>query len=183
MNRLEVREEGKTIYEGRIFTVKKDQVRTESGRETAREVIEHPGSVAIVPVLKRCSVIMVEQFRYASGETMLEIPAGTIEPGESPERCAERELMEETGYSAEDFSLLAKCYTAPGYSDEMISIYLATGLSRVKDEPEEEGLTVSKREFEKAVGSISEEIIDAKTIIGLNLAQSHIDDERKFTSE
>lgn len=180
---MEFREEGETVFEGRIFKVKKDQIRTKSGRKTTREVIEHPGSAAIVPLLEENSVLMVEQYRYAPSEKLLEIPAGTLEPGENPKECASRELIEETGYSAENFSLLAKCYTAPGYSDEMISIYLARDLSQVKNEPEEEGMTVNKRHFEKVVGGISEEIVDAKSIIGLNLAWQYIEDEESYSTE
>lgn len=171
---LETKRNGEIIYNGRIFTVIKDKVKTESGRKTTREIIKHPGSVAIVPIIDKSKVIMIEQFRYATGETLVEIPAGTIEPDESPEECAERELLEETGYSAEEFHLLSSCYTAPGYSNEIISIYLATKLNKIKDEPKEEGIHISIRGFDEAIKSISKEIIDAKSIIGLVLANRHI---------
>ena len=146
--------ESKTLHRGRNFSFKTDRVRLSNGRETVRDVVDHPGAVAIVPV---------------DGDELLEIPAGTLEPGEDPYGCAVRELQEETGYAASAWSRLLSCYMAPGYSSEVIHFYVAEGLSQVGMNPEEdESITVERHSFDEVVKMIEDnEIMDSKTITGV----------------
>lgn len=102
-----------------------DSVILPNGRETTRELIHHPGAVAIVPILDDGSIIFVKQYRYPVGTVMYEIPAGKLDPGEEPDVCAERELSEETGYSAKEWQRLTSIVTTPGFTDEVIHLYAA----------------------------------------------------------
>ena len=114
-------------------------------------------------------IVLVRQYRYAAGRELLEIPAGTLEPGEDPYKCAVRELQEETGYAASAWSRLLSCYMAPGYSNEVIHFYVAEGLSMVGMSPEEdESITVERHSFDAVAEMIEKnEIRDAKTITGV----------------
>lgn len=162
-----------TIYRGKLLTVRKDQVRLENGRETIREVVVHPGAVAIVPLLPAGRVILVRQYRYAAGRALLELPAGTLDkPGESPAAAAARELGEETGYTATDYRELAAFFTAPGFCTEKITVYLATGLKPgAQDQMEDENITLETVPLADTPALIaSGDIADAKTIAGLLLA-------------
>ena len=160
--------ESKTLHRGRNFSFKTDRVRLSNGRETVRDVVDHPGAVAIVPVDGE-ELVLVRQYRYAAGKALLEIPAGTLEPGEDPYGCAVRELQEETGYAASGWSRLLSCYMAPGYSSEVIHFYVAEGLSQVGMHPEEdESITVERHVFDEVVKMIEDnEIMDSKTITGV----------------
>ncbi len=124
------------IHEGRNFDFLVDEVELPSGHVTQRDIVRHPGAVAIVPILGDGRVALIRQFRYATGKTLLEIPAGTLEPGETPLECAKRELKEETGYEAEEFESLLSCFMVPGYSDEVIHFFVARSLRVVGDDPE-----------------------------------------------
>jgi ADP-ribose pyrophosphatase len=165
---LEETIESRTLHRVRNFSFKTDRVRLENGRETVRDVVDHPGAVAVVAV-DRDQVVLVRQYRYAAGRELLEIPAGTLEPGEDPYQCAVRELQEETGYAASAWSRLLNCYMAPGYSSEIIHFYVAEGLSQVGMHPDEdESITVERHGFDEVVEMIEEnEIMDAKTITGV----------------
>ena len=159
----------KLLHEGRHFSFHRDEVELPSGHRTQRNVVRHPGAVAIVPVLPDGRVVMVRQYRYAAGKELLEIPAGTLEPDEPPLECARRELIEETGYEAGEMEILLSCYMAPGYSSEVIHLYLAGGLREVggESEPDEE-LAVEKLDLGSAQELIKANVIeDAKTIIGI----------------
>lgn len=114
-------------YKGKILNLRVDTVEAVNG-ESTREIIEHSGGAVILPLLSNKNVIMIRQFRKPLERDVLEIPAGMIEPGESPEKTALRELREETGYSAENITLLTKMYPTVGYSEELLYIYLATDL-------------------------------------------------------
>jgi len=157
------------LHEGRSFSFKTDKVELPNGRMTTRDVVDHPGAVAIVPVLNGSRIILVRQFRYAACRELLEIPAGTLEKGEEPDACAARELREETGYKAESMVRLLSCYMAPGYSNEVIHLYVATGLEKGEKETEEdEEIAVEAVGFDEALRMIEEnEIEDAKTIVGV----------------
>ncbi len=168
------------IYEGAILNVRKDTVTAVKGR-AYREIIEHNGAVAIVPVTSEGRVVMVKQYRYACGRTVLEIPAGKIDRGEDdPVSAAERELREETGYTAEKIKYLGRINPSVAYSEEVIYIYVATGLTPgEQDLDEDEAVEVTEMDFDvlydMAAGG---ELIDAKTVAGLMMAKRQIMQER-----
>jgi len=160
----------RTLYSGRAVRLRVDRIRLPSGRETSREIIEHPGSVGILPLLTGSRVLLIKQYRHAVGKTIWEIPAGTMEPGETPVECAGRELEEETGYRARSLKPLFECYAAPGYSMELMRVFLARGLKPTEQKPEEdEIISVEPVGSERAFRMIrSGEIRDAKTICALS---------------
>jgi len=124
----------KTVFEGRLISVSVDEVELADGRRTRREVVHHPGAAAVVPVLPDGRVVMIRQYRHATGSVLYELPAGLCEPGEAPVECARRELGEEVGYQAEEMELLFSVYLSPGYSSELIHVFLAGGLRPVEAE-------------------------------------------------
>ncbi len=126
------------LFTGKIFKVEKKFIELKSGKKTYREIIKHPGSVAIIPFIDNESIILIEQYRSALEKTILEIPAGTLEQNEDPEDCARRELLEETGYTTKNFKKLFTGYTSPGYSDEKMHFFLATDLTFKGERPEED---------------------------------------------
>ncbi len=156
------------LYAGRLYSLRRDVVRLPDGRLAERDVVEHPGAVAIIPVVED-KVVLVRQYRHAVGKVLCEIPAGTLKKDESPDVCAARELEEETGYVAESLRRLFHCCLAPGYSSEVIHVYLATGLRRTKPRTEaDEFIEVISVTWEEALRMImSNEIEDAKTISGI----------------
>ncbi|HET7095082.1 MAG TPA: NUDIX hydrolase, partial [Thermomicrobiales bacterium] len=113
-------------YDGAWAHVRVDEVRLPSGRVRPREVVEHPGAVAIVAVTAADEVVLLRQYHHAIGRSLLGLPAGTRDPGEAPVDTARRELLEETGYAAGALQELASYYTSPGYTDEQLTIFLAT---------------------------------------------------------
>jgi len=164
--------ETKIIHKGRVFTLALDKITLPNGVTTEIDIIRHPGASAMVPMMNKNTVLLVKQYRYAAGGFIWEIPAGTLNPGESPLECAKRELIEETGYSAGKFEKLTEIVPVPGYSDERIHIYIATGLVKaVQNLDRDEMLNVHEVKMEAALEMIAKgEIIDAKTISGLYLA-------------
>jgi len=159
----------KTVWRGRFFAFKSDEVELPDGRVTVRDIVEHPGAVAIIPILSDGRILLVRQYRYAVGKELLEIPAGTIEAGESPQECAVRELSEETGYEAERMKELTRFYTAPGYSSELIHIFVAEGLkSGSRNLEEDEEIKVEAFKPDEILNMISRHVIeDGKTICGI----------------
>ena len=166
---MEQRISSRRIYDGKILNFRVDEVSIENGKVATREIVEHRGAAAIVPILEGGNVILVRQYRYAVSSELLEIPAGTLEPGEEPKDCAKRELEEETGYTCQSIAKMLECFVAPGYSTEKIHIYLAKGLTKTQTRLEEdEKITIETVPFETALAKIrSGEIQDAKTIAGL----------------
>jgi len=158
----------KLLHKGRNFSFKTDTVQLKNGKQTTRDIVEHPGAVAIIPIQGE-NIALIQQFRYAAGKTLLEIPAGTLEPGEDPLACAVRELREETGYAASNWDKLLSCYMAPGYSSEVIHFYVAEGLNQIGGTPEEdEDIEVVLKGFNEILAMIEENTIeDAKTITGI----------------
>jgi ADP-ribose pyrophosphatase len=157
------------IYDGRIIKLDLLDVRLPDGKEARREVIRHPGAVAIVVLDDARNVLLVRQFRAAAGKILLEIPAGTLNPGEVPLTCALRELQEETGFRAEKLEPLGGIYTAPGYTTEFIHLFYATGLieSRLNMD-EDEFIEVERVPFAEALTMIDRgEIADGKSVSGL----------------
>jgi ADP-ribose pyrophosphatase len=142
-----------------------------SGRVTIREKVTHPGSVGILPVLENGDLIFVKQFRYVIGSDLLEIPAGTIEEGESPEECATRELLEETGYQAGRLDLLSSFYTSPGYSNEFMWLFKATDLRSGEAKPmADESIEIKVVSLGEALSLIKNGgIRDVKTICAILL--------------
>ena len=158
-----------TLYEGRIITVKRDEVELVNGKTSFREVVEHNGGVGILPVDGDGNVYLVKQFRYPFRETTLEIPAGKLEKGEKPFECAVRELSEETGFTAAKYDDFGKFYPSPGYCMEILYIYMARELTRGKIHLDDnEFLDVVKMPLEDAVDMVMRgELYDAKTIIAI----------------
>jgi ADP-ribose pyrophosphatase len=159
------------LYHGKIFNVALEKVTLPNGVIKDREVVRHPGAAAMVPLLDDGHVVLVKQYRHAVNDYLWEIPAGTLEPDEDPVACAQRELIEETGYEASNFDKLTEIFPAPGYTDECIHIFLATGLDEVEQQLEDdEVLTAQPTPFDKAIEMVTRgEIQDAKTIAGLLL--------------
>jgi ADP-ribose pyrophosphatase len=157
------------VYDGRILNFRVDQVALGNGGTTKREVIEHRGAAAIVPVTRDRDVILVRQYRYAITTNLLEIPAGTMEPGETPEQCASRELEEETGYRCKEIEKILEFFPVPGYSTEKIHVYLAKGLINSKMHTEDdEKIELEIMPFHRALEKVrSGEIQDAKSICAL----------------
>jgi len=170
---LEQCERSSRIYDGHILNLRVDQVALSDGAKSIREVVEHRGAVAIVPMLTNNRVLLVRQYRYAVGKELLEIPAGTLEIGENPDTAANRELEEETGYKAHQITKITEIYMAPGYATEKIHIYLATNLQPSKMQlDEDERINIEPMSFAEALRKVrSGEICDAKTMCGLCRAQ------------
>jgi ADP-ribose pyrophosphatase len=167
------------IFEGRVFSVRRDVASLPDGKPALREVVEHPGGVGIVPLNAEREVLMVRQFRYPLGRELLEIPAGKLEPGEDPFECAVRELSEETGCTAGKWIYLGENYPSPGFCRETLHIYLALKLTRGQAHLDEgEFLTVEKHGLDELIGDIMKnELRDGKTIIGLLKAALYIKGE------
>jgi ADP-ribose pyrophosphatase len=164
------------VYKGRAVRLRLDRVRLPTGRETSREIIEHPGSVGILPLLAGNRVLLIREYRHAVGKTIWEIPAGTMEPGETPRECALRELEEETGYRTRSLTPFFDCYPAPGYSMELMHVFLARGLTSAEQKTEEdEIISVKPVTSEKAFRMIkSGQIWDAKTICALSYLRASV---------
>lgn len=122
-----------TLYRGKIIELRVDEVELPNGKQSKRELIKHPGAVAIIAITNDSKLVLVEQYRKALERTIIEIPAGKIEPGEDPEKTAIRELEEETGYKANQFSYIQSFATSPGFADEIIHLYLGTSLEKVEN--------------------------------------------------
>lgn len=157
------------VFRGRILTVRNDDALMPNGDIRNREVVEHPGGVCVLPITHDGSVLLVEQFRYPYMEDLLEAPAGKLEPGEDPFEAAKRELREETGMVATEYFTLGEDYPSPGYTNEIIRLYAARGLSDVgQDLDEDEFLNVKKVPFNEALNMIYENRLkDSKTVIAL----------------
>lgn len=156
------------ILVGKPFNVRKDTMKLPNGKQIDRNVVEHPGAVAIIPAAGD-KITLVRQFRQAAGKILFELPAGTLKKGEEPAECAARELEEETGYKAGNLRRLFQCYLAPGYSTEIIHFYLATNLKKTRSRLEaDEFIEVKPTTKKKILQMIaSNEIEDAKTICGI----------------
>lgn len=163
-----------SVFDGRMIRVELDTVRLPNGKATSREVVRHPGAVGIV-ALKGEDVLLVRQYRYPVGEETLEIPAGKLDPGEAPSVCAQRELREETGYSGK-FTLLGSVFTTPGFTDEVMHLFLAEDLVWDPLTPDsDEFLHVEPIAWEKALTRAKQGgFNDAKTILGLLWVQGRM---------
>lgn len=165
------------IFEGKIINLRVDTVEVvQNGNITTRELVEHPGGVGIVAVTKENKVCMVKQYRRPFDEMIMEIPAGKLEWGEDHYHCGVRELREETGYSAEQFIYLGEFYATPGFCNEKIHIYLATGLhAGENDLDENEFIELYEYSFDDLIDMIMEnKIKDGKTVIGVLKAYTYL---------
>lgn len=157
------------IYSGRVVGLSVETIALPDGKETKREVVQHPGATVIVPMISPKEVVLIKQFRYCVKKELWEIPAGTVEEGESPLACAERELIEETGYRAGKIEPMGGFFTSPGFCDEYLHLFLATQLEPCQaDQDTDEQIEVHVMTLEDALSRIETgEIVDAKTIVGL----------------
>ncbi|PYZ98511.1 ADP-ribose pyrophosphatase [Alteribacter lacisalsi] len=170
MDRLEEKTTSKEIiYEGRIIDLSIHQVALPNGKESKREIINHPGAVAVLAVNKEGKLILVKQYRKALEKSIAEIPAGKLEKGEDPKACAARELEEETGYRAGSLEKVMSFYTSPGFADEIVHLYEAKDLSQGKaGTDEDEFVELLEATLDEAVSMIRDETIhDAKTICAI----------------
>jgi 8-oxo-dGTP pyrophosphatase MutT (NUDIX family) len=160
------------LHRGRVFTLVSENITLENGVTIDLDFVRHPGAAAIVPMLNETDVVLIKQYRHALGKYIWEIPAGTLDPQETPISCAKRELTEETGYSAGGWQELGEITPVPGYSDERIHIFLATELVPAEQHlDQDEMLDVNKINFQEAMKMIHRrEIRDGKTISGLFMA-------------
>ncbi|HTE05984.1 MAG TPA: NUDIX hydrolase [Planctomycetota bacterium] len=159
----------RTVWTGRMLAVHEDRVRLPDGREIELEFIHHPGAAAVLPLHEDGSLTLLRQYRYAVGGTLLEMPAGKLDPGESPEACAARELQEEAGLKPGLLVPLAVIHTTPGFTDERIHLYAATALTEVPQALEEdELLELVRLPLAEALDlAASGGITDAKTLCAL----------------
>jgi ADP-ribose pyrophosphatase len=159
------------IYDGRVVNLLIHEVRLPDGKPARREVVRHPGAVAMVALDEEQNVLLVRQYRIAADRMMLEIPAGTLEPDESPDICAVRELREETGYKPARLRSLGGVYVAPGYTSEFIHLYLATDLEEsALQADDDESIEVKRLPLGEALRMVEQgEIVDGKTVVALLL--------------
>ena len=164
------------IYQGRVFKLFRDNVTLQNNRSVNLDVIRHPGAAAIVALTDHSEIYMLKQYRYAAGGFIWEIPAGTLDPGESPLSCAQREIVEEAGVSADSWDKIGEITPVPGYSDERIHLFLAKDLKPSRQNlDDDEIIAIHKINFKEALSmAYSGEISDAKTIAGLFLAQNRM---------
>ncbi|MEF8798407.1 MAG: NUDIX hydrolase [Candidatus Bipolaricaulota bacterium] len=164
------------IFQGKLLRLTVNTVRDSDGSITEREVVHHPGGVVILPILNGDQgeeILLVKQYREPAGEALWELPAGTLEEGESQRECALRELMEETRYRPAELEKKVNLFTSPGYSDEILTLYQATGLEKISDSeavesPEGENLTAKSFPVQEIITKAREgKITDGKTLAGL----------------
>ncbi len=168
----------KRIYEGKVINLKVDEVSLPNGKQSKRELIEHPGAVAVIALTDERKLIMVEQYRKALERSLVEIPAGKLEPGEAPETTAARELEEETGYAADSLEKIISFSTSPGFADEVVHVFFARGLKKVQD-----GAATDEDEFVELLEVTVEEaeemvrngkVFDAKTAYAVQWIQNYL---------
>jgi ADP-ribose pyrophosphatase len=164
----ETRIDGELAYDGHFLKVSRDRVRLPDGSETHREFIRHPGAVVILPLLADGRVLLERQYRYPNDRVFIEFPAGKIDPGEEALACAQRELEEETGYTATEWNFVCTIHNAIAYSDEHLEIFLARGLSAGEAKLDEgEFLELFTATIPELLEMVRKgEITDVKTIIG-----------------
>ncbi|MFA6430864.1 MAG: NUDIX hydrolase [Candidatus Margulisiibacteriota bacterium] len=172
----EIKKSSKKLFDGRLIKVKIDTVKLPNGKESTREVIEHPGAVAVIALTDENEMILVRQFRYPTGEVLLELPAGVPNKGEALEKAARRELEEETGYYAKKVKKILSGYSTPGYSNEIINYFIAEELTLHKQNmDEDEFVEVDIIDLEALLDlAYAGKITDNKTIIGIMMADAYL---------
>ncbi len=169
MNLEEKTLDNSVVYDGKILKLVLKDVLLPNGKTAKREVVAHSGGVGVIALTKDEEILLVKQFRSPYEKTVIEIPAGKKEPGEDPLECGKRELLEETGFTAEKFIPLGELYPSPGYCGETIHLFLATSLNKSNQNlDEDEFLTVLKIPFSEALDMVmSGEICDSKTMVAI----------------
>ena len=167
------------IFAGRVVDLSVDRVKMPNGRTTELEVIRHPGAAAMVPLTNTGEVLLVRQYRYATGGWLLEVPAGKLDDGEDPDVCAARELEEEVGMNPAELVPLGWIWTTPGFTDEKIWMYLCRGLEPAEQNlQDDEVLTIESRPLAEAIEMVHRgEICDSKSVCALLRAESYLRDE------
>ena len=157
------------VYKGDFLDVRQDEVLLPNGETAAREWINHPGAVVIVPILPNGEIALIKQFRYAAGSEFIELPAGKLDAGEDPEECALRELEEEVGYRANKIKFLANIHPAIGFTNEIMGVFLAENLEKTEhNRDNDEFLELVPTTLTEALNLVWEnKITDVKSIIGL----------------
>jgi len=158
-----------TVYEGPVFGVRRDEVIEPSGVRAIREVITHPGSVVVLPVLPDGRILLIQQYRHATRQYLWELVAGRIDDGETPRQAAARELIEETGYRATKFRIFLDIFPTPGFLEERMYILLAEGLTAGEAQPEEDEKILSRAYNRKQLEEMirTGKLRDAKSIAGI----------------
>lgn len=172
-----------TMYRGRAFNVRRDEVRLPNHRTMHLDIVEHVGAVTILPVDNEGHILFVRQYRHAAGRELVELPAGTLKPGETPENCALREIREETGFAAGKMVELGEFYLAPGYSTEYMVVYLATEL---KHDPlpgdQDEIIALEAVPIDQAYTmALQGRLMDGKSLAALLLAQATLKKYKTLT--
>jgi ADP-ribose pyrophosphatase len=165
------------VYQGRVFDVRRDQVRLQDGALAALDIVDHPGAITLLPLDDEDRLWLVRQYRHAAGIELLELPAGAMEAGEPPEACAYREVREEIGMSAGQLTKIGEFFLAPGYSTEYMYVYLATGLRPDPLEADEdEFLSVETFPVAEVYRLAAEgQIRDSKSLAALFLARPQLE--------
>jgi ADP-ribose pyrophosphatase len=170
--------DSETLHVGRVLAVRLDQVVMPGGGVVRREIVEHPGAVAILPLHDDATVVMIDQYRHAVGRRLRELPAGLLDTaGEDPVSTARRELVEEVGCTAQDWSVLVDVVSSPGFSDEAVRVFLARGVTEIGrptgGDDEEADLSVVRVPLADAVRQVlAGEIVNASTVAGLLAVQA-----------
>lgn len=158
-----------------LFDVTRSKI-SENGLEYSRDLVVHPGSAVIVPYFEDETIALVEQYRHAAGERLLELPAGSLDEGETPEECAAREIREEVGFEAEKLEILTEFYVSPGFLTEKMTVFLATGLAHNPLAGDDDEFIDVKRLplAEAALMARRNEFLDAKTMLGILFAETRL---------
>lgn len=161
--------DAKLLFEGRKFDLYQKELLGRNGHPFTQNIVYHLGSVVILPFINVHKLVLIKNYRLALGQTLYELPAGTLEEGEEPINTARRELIEETGYQSDHVEFLCKFYTSPGYTTELMHVFLATELHHVGQQLEQtEQIDVEEMAIKDALGFIkSGQIIDGKTIAAI----------------
>jgi ADP-ribose pyrophosphatase len=166
----EERLRSETVYQGKLVDLRKDTVRLPNGKTAMREVVVHPEVIVVLPILDDGRLVLVRQYREAVGKIMLEIPAGGIDDGESPEDAVRREMAEETGYRVGSLEHVTSFYSSPGFTTELMHFYLATGLEPGQPTEDTDQIQVVLLSYEEAMDRMRNgEVPDAKSVAALAL--------------
>jgi ADP-ribose pyrophosphatase len=163
----------RVVYEGRVVTLRVDEITTPGGQIVTREVVEHPGAVVIIALDDDGLLYLVRQYRHALGRYLLELPAGGLEPGEEPLAGARRELREEVGLAADRWTALGSFFSSPGFANELLHVFLAEALVSGESDPDDdEDLSVVRYPL-TAVPGLAQDLCDAKSLAALYLLEAH----------